>query len=211
MCTLISALAAGILLVAYTFTSALQVGTPTAVANPLVAIRAPRPGEVLQGTVLVQGSTDIPGFQSAELLFAYAHDPSDTWFLIQTLEEPVAHGLLAEWDTSLITDGDYQLRLIVILDNGGRVMAQVGSLRVRNYTPIETNTPLPKASLQAPLVITASPTSPRATPTPLPTNPAILTTEDIRTSVLRGGGMAFGIALLGLAYAALRRVLRLRS
>lgn len=180
------------------------VATPTAVANPLVAIRVPRPGQVLQGLVPIQGSTDIPGFQSAELLFAYIDDPTDTWFLIQTLEEPVAHGLLAEWDTSLITDGDYQLRLIVILENGTRVMAQVKPLRVRNYTPIETDTPAPTESDYPLTAFTASPTMGYPTLTPLPTNPAILTMDEMRISVTTGAAVALVTLALGVSYFALK-------
>ena len=83
-----------------------------AVNRPMIT--SPRPGEALQGVIAVQGSTDVLDFESAELSFAYQDGGEETWFLIANLKNPVEDQRLAEWDTTTIADGTYQLRLRVI-------------------------------------------------------------------------------------------------
>ena len=153
--------------------------------NP--AIVAPRPGSVLQGVVTINGSSDSKGFVSAEVAFTYADDPTGTWFQIATSTRPVFNDILATWDTTVITDGNYVLRLRVMLTDGTFQDAIVSGLRVRNYTPVETPTPVPVAPEATPLP-TATPTAtPYPTPTALPRNPAELAPTDVSTSILYGG------------------------
>ena len=185
---------------------------------PYVVIVSPHPGEALQGVVDVMGHTSITGFRSAEILFGYANDPSQTWFFIAESAAPVEAGLLAKWDTSTLTDGNYILRLVVNRTDGSPVVAIVSGLRVRNYSPVETSTPTPVSSPTA--LATSLPGSPNPTLTepppattvpptitPLPTNPAVLTQRDISSSLLRGAA-GTGIALAGLGlYLAIRKLL----
>ena len=60
-----------------------------------------------------------------------------TWFLIAQGSQPVENGLLASWDTSLITDGDYRLRADQVV---GWIVERLllPNIRVRNYTVVET-------------------------------------------------------------------------
>ncbi len=154
------------------------------------AVTAPLPGSALQGVVLVTGTTDVPGFVSAEVAFTYQDDPTSTWFPISSSSLPIQDGMLATWDTTGITDGNYILRLRVILSDGTSRDALVTSLRVRNYTPVETPTPLPTQPQATPLpTITLTP-SPFPTPTALGVNPAVLSTADISYSLLYGGSAA---------------------
>jgi PTH1 family peptidyl-tRNA hydrolase len=154
---------------------------------PVVTLSAPLPGQVLQGKVPITGNTAIEGFQSIELTFAYANNPTGTWFLILYSSLPVADGLLAQWDTTTITDGDYTLRLVVRLADGSQQTLTLPGLRVRNYTPIETDTPPPpvpsatpapgQAPIQPPTAtLPATATALPPTPTALPTNPAEVST-----------------------------------
>ena len=83
------------------------------------SIIAPVDGQVLQGQVSVKGSTDIQDFSSAELAFTYATEPNASWFVIQTASLPVSNSELMVWDTTSISDGDYILRLRVLLLGGG--------------------------------------------------------------------------------------------
>src|SRR5689334_21458541 len=85
---------------------------------PPVAITSPVPEEWLRGQVTVTGKIDVPSFASAQLEFAYASNPTGTWFLIQAFSQPVGDSTLAVWDTTTITDGDYSLRLRVNLEDG---------------------------------------------------------------------------------------------
>jgi hypothetical protein len=78
-------------------------------------IRAPTDGQAVQGGVILLGSTGMEGFLSYEVDFTYANNPPQTWFLVQESAVPVQDGILAVWDTTTITDGEYSLRLKVNL------------------------------------------------------------------------------------------------
>ncbi|MBN2149381.1 MAG: hypothetical protein JW726_18480 [Anaerolineales bacterium] len=172
-----------------------------------VTITSPVPGQALQGAVPIYGSSNQPRFQNAELSFGYAIDTTDTWFLIQRSPSPVIEGILAQWDTTTITDGNYNLKLTVNLTNGEKVEYIVEGLRVRNYTPIETDTPTPIPASETPLpgsLLQASPTDtlvPSLTPvpsspTPLPTNPAEISEQQLSASIGAGVAAAAGALLL---------------
>ena len=150
-------------------------------------IVAPRPGDVLQGVVTIAGSSDFTGFVSAEVSFTYADDPTGTWFLIAMNSQPVFNDRLAIWDTTVITDGDYVLRLRVYLTDGSSGEALVSGLRVRNYTPVETPTPMALAPEATPLSTITPTATPFPTPTALPRNPAALAPTDVAASILYGG------------------------
>ncbi len=82
------------------------------------SIESPVTGQAVQGSIAIRGSTGMDRFQSYEVNFSYEGDPTLTWFLIQEGTTPVQDGVLAEWDTTTITDGDYTLRLLVTLNDG---------------------------------------------------------------------------------------------
>jgi hypothetical protein len=176
--------------------------------EPPITITAPLAGDVLRGEVTIIGTTDIPNFFSAQLDFAYASNPTDTWFAIQTLPQPVTDSTLTTWNTTSISDGSYVLRLRVnLIDNTFQeitVPIQIGN----DMTPV-TPTVAPTATLNAvdvqiptPFLLAASPTPttpPRSTPTALPTNPASLGQTAIFASLGRGVLVIFGLfALSGL-------------
>lgn len=158
-------------------------------------IKKPQAGDVIQGTLTITGSNNITGFLSSEVTFAYSGDTTGTWFLIASSSQPVEDGLLAAWDTTTITDGVYNLRLKVYLEDGTFREVVVQRLRVRNYTPVETATPTPTLTPPAVTIvptITLTPTiiptsTPFPSPTLLPTNPAILTSADVSISIGYGG------------------------
>jgi hypothetical protein len=189
-----------------------------------VLIQLPVAGQALQGDIVITGSVSVPDFAAYEVYFGYAADPTGTWFFLQRSTLPVTQGMLTHWDTTLITDGDYVLRLVVFHTNGLQDNVIIPGLRVRNYTPIETDTPTPPPPTDTPapgtpLPPSATPTvtlQPSATPlpptpTPLPTNPAILSEKDILSAVGWGSGVSVGLlALLG-SYLGIRHYLRNRS
>lgn len=179
-----------------------------------ISISAPLAGEALQGLVTVTGATQVEGFQSAEIAFAYQSDPTQTWFLIQQSTAGAPEGDMAQWDTTTISDGFYRLRLQVFLANGQVLETVVDGLRVRNYLPVETSTP------QAAVVETAV-LRPTATPTPLPdfrpqpavtlaqpANPAQLTADDLRASMLGGVGVVLSALLLTGVYLFIKGIFR---
>jgi hypothetical protein len=173
-----------------------------------VAISSPAADEVLRGQVTVTGTLEVPSFASAQLDFAYASNPTDTWFTIQTFSEPVVDSALAAWDTTAITDGDYVLRLRVNFENG--TFEEV-TVPVKLQNDVMPATPTPELSptpeditvlVPTPFLLAASPTPtevPRPTPTALPSNPASLGQDEIYASLGRGALVILGLfALAGL-------------
>ena len=172
-----------------------------------VAITAPAPDEVLRGQVTITGSVDIVSFISAQLDFAYASNPTNTWFTIQTFSPPIVDSPLVVWDITSITDGDYILRLRVNLEDGtfqeATAPIKIGNDALPTATPESTSTPEEVTVLvPTPFLLAASPTPtdvPRPTPTALPPNPASLEQNEIYTSLGRGALVILGLfALAGL-------------
>jgi hypothetical protein len=168
-------------------------------------ITAPRPGDALQGVITITGTSQVEGFTSAEIAFAYDGDPTGTWFRITTSSQPVEDGILAIWDTTSISDGVYDLRLRVLDADGKSLEVVNSSLRVRNYTPVETATPTAFVPAATPFPThTATPTL-YPTPTVLPTNPAVLSTKDVSKGIGYGGLAAILLFLVLGMYLWLRR------
>ena len=194
----------------------LQVASPTRtpLGYPNVRITSPKSGQAVQGIIAIQGNSAIKNFVSAEIEFAYSYNPTNTWFPIQASQEAVKDNLLAEWDTTTITDGVYTLRLKVGTMDGHEYQVTISGLRVRNYTPIETDTPgapgMDRATL-ATSTVSPTPTPLQPTPTLLPTNPAEFSVSEIGQSLGRGAiaVLAFFI-LLGL-YLGFRRLFQRRA
>ncbi|MBL8063112.1 MAG: hypothetical protein JNK32_08850 [Anaerolineales bacterium] len=165
-----------------------------------IALTSPTSGEILRGMVEIQGRMDAPNFTSAELAFTYstaASDPAAAWFTLQTFSQPTAGPVLTAWDTTTVTDGDYDLRLRVNFQDGTIQDILITDLKIRNDEPLPTPTPTatltatptlpsfsqfnatlapPSFSQETPTPITTFPTA-----TPLPTNPATLTVSSIFT------------------------------
>jgi len=166
-------------------------------------IDSPQNGEDLQGVVEIIGTTDIVGFQSAEVAFAYGKD-SSTWFPIPGNGQLVRDGVLASWDTTTIADGTYLLRVRVLTTDGEVVDVEAKDLRVRNYTPIETSTPRPEEQTAEPQF--DMPTStPQPTPTALPQNPASVTMTKLTFSLVEGAAFVFVVFIIIGIYSAARR------
>lgn len=179
--------------------------------SPQIKIDSPRGGDALQGVVSVTGTTEVEGFRSMELSFAYQADTTGTWFLISRSSTAVKEGALASWDTTTISDGSYRLRVQVTLEDASVLETIIDGLRVRNYLPVETATPGSRAGQ-----VTPTPTRTplpdfelmEAGPTPLPTNPAVITQRDLQASLMQGALVATGVfGLVGL-YLALRAAFR---
>ena len=199
------------------------VGTVMAVTflfSPLAAaqtpgtatIGAPAPGDVLRGVVQVQGTVDADGFASADLAFAYESDDTNTWFLIGEIDRPISNAELGTWDTSVISDGDYVLRLRVSSLAATEFETKV-TVQVRNYTapvlaaPSATPTEALVMGVPTPMVVVASPTSARVTPvapTPLPANPAAISADAVYAGFGRAALLVTALVLM-VGIAILRR------
>jgi hypothetical protein len=179
----------------------------TAQTSVPIVITSPAPNEILRGQVSITGKVDVSSFVSAQLDFAYASNPTDTWFNIQTFSPPITDATLATWDTTAITDGAYVLRLRVNFEDGTSqevtVPITIGNDMAPTPTPTPTTTPAADVDLlPTPFLLAASPTPtevPRPTPTALPANPASLGRSQIYASLGRGALVILGLfALAGL-------------
>ena len=175
--------------------------------SPPIAITSPASDEILRGQVTITGKVDVPSFLSAQLDFAYASNPTNTWFSIQTFSQPLADSTLATWDTTSITDGDYVLRLRVNFEDGTSqevtVPVKIGNEMLPTPTAEPTVTPeVDSVLIPTPFLLAASPTPtdvPRPTPTGLPSNPVSLRQTQIYASLGRGALVILGLfALAGI-------------
>jgi hypothetical protein len=176
--------------------------------DPTVSIASPQTGMTLRGQVEILGTMDVPNFASAELAFGFvdaagiASNPADAWFIIQTFPQPKVDSPLAVWDTTSVTDGDYNLRLRVRLQDGSFQDSVVTGVKIRNDLPEPTVTPTedlqPISSAVAPPTnVPATPT--RAVfvqPTSLPSNPAALKTSQVYATFGRGAFIALGLFVI---------------
>jgi hypothetical protein len=170
-------------------------------------------GEALQGIVQIQGTVQAEGFSGYEVSFSYASDTTGTWFLIEQGSEQVQEGLLASWDTSRITDGDYRLRILVTMNDGSVRELVIPDLLVRNYTPFEPTETPPSRMVTGPEVdrgtLEPSLTAPAETQTPPPVNPGSLTEKDFLRMLGCGAGAAVLLfTVLGLFLAISRQARR---
>jgi hypothetical protein len=176
-------------------------------AGTSIYLLSPVEGDYLQGVVTVSGGMDVEGFLSYEVAFAYEGVPEtqQSWFSIRRDVNQVQKGALALWDTTTITDGEYQLRVTVQMDGGKQVETVVRRLHVSNYSPIPAAVApnlqaAPKGNLPAQVEVPA--------PVELPPNPAELTRDELKAGIVFGlVGVLILLAGLGV-YAGLRRLLR---
>ena len=161
--------------------------------TPDIIVTRPRDGEALQGVVIVEGRIRGRGLQAAEAGFAYPSESPQNWFFLTDI--PLQGGSSSqqefrfEWDTTKVTDGTYNLRIKADYVEGDEAVVMVSDLRVRNYSPVETNTPIPAGSetpTQAQPDVTPEVTDTPASPTSLPTNPVSLQRGDITRALAWG-------------------------
>ena len=145
--------------------------TPLAVGaqNPdqtLSAITSPVNGAQLFGPVNILGSAAHPAvFSHYELDYDDLSDPNVLWLPVQSpVQQQVRDSVLGTWNTNLVPDGFYRLRLRVVLADGQVGEAVVSNLRVMNSLP--TPVPTLPAANPAPGAMTPS-------PGPSPTSPIV--------------------------------------
>jgi len=136
-------------------------------------IRSPAGDAVVRGTVPIVGTAVDPGFWKYEVY--YAPQGTQQWVLIGPIHEnQVMDGLLATWETTIVADGGYDLRLRVVNQTGNYKEAFVRGIVVANAMPTDTPEPTVTATPTATITPAATPTfiiptSPLAQPTATPT------------------------------------------
>ncbi|MDP1545446.1 MAG: hypothetical protein Q8L87_05435 [Anaerolineales bacterium] len=84
-----------------------------------IILTFPEAGEEIKGAIELVGTVNIPNFGFYK--YEVAPAGSDTWATIAAGRSVVDEGPLGRWDTTALTPGDYQLRLVVV-DNQGVIL-----------------------------------------------------------------------------------------
>lgn len=188
-------------------------------------ITSPRDRDVVRGLLVIKGTATHPNFWKYEIHYAPEPNPTDQWMLLGLHEVQVVDGRLETWDTTLVPDGTYSLRLRVVRQDGNYNEYYVRQISVSNAQPTETptETPTPEATTRIPLpptptvIIEQPPTAtPRPTPTlgpagatPTPSTPSGLniTGQGVSKAFLYGAGGTIGLFVLMGVLTTLRRLI----
>jgi hypothetical protein len=151
---------------------------PSQDQQEISVIFEPADNATVQGVVQLIGSADHPAFQFYVIEVAPEPLTGDQWQFVGDSTTPVINGPMATWDTTVLPDGLYTLRLRVVRLDGNYSEAFSQQVTVSNAQSIPTNTPpvvgTPPTQEQAP-----SNLPPTVTPTSLPPTPTILVEQPI--------------------------------
>ncbi|HVN15302.1 MAG TPA: hypothetical protein VMT73_06140 [Anaerolineales bacterium] len=84
-----------------------------------IMITSPKPGDQISGKITITGTADIPDFGFYK--YEFAQRDSNTWATIAAGTDVKQDAELGAWDTTALTPGDYQLR-VVVTDTQGKEM-----------------------------------------------------------------------------------------
>ncbi len=116
---------------------------PQSQGQAIAQIASPAEGQTLTGLVAVSGSADHPEFARWELAYGPDPNPNDAWQPFATGDQPILNGTIGTWNTGVIADGRYALRLRVIRADSNYDEAFVRGLQVSNSAPVGTPTSIP--------------------------------------------------------------------
>ncbi len=110
---------------------------PVGCADPGAVITLPKNGQVLYEAVVVEGSANVPGFNSYKFELK-GPSTNNAWSVLRTYTNPVTGGVLGQFDGSAFIPGVYQFRLAVV-DIGNSTIASC-AITVMISEPIPTPT-----------------------------------------------------------------------
>ncbi|MBK8034886.1 MAG: SH3 domain-containing protein [Chloroflexi bacterium] len=166
--------------------------------NPNAQITWPPPVYVLRGEFEIRGSANVPNMANFFIEFRPLDEQlqppagREVWFPASLPNAAaVQDDVLAVWDTSVVPDGIYELRLTVNVTGGTAITDAVGPVRLENTPPpfapvvLPTNTPVPQ------VVQPTTPPQPTAIPTEDPTPRVTISTPT--GNVRQGDGTNYNI------------------
>ena len=133
-----------IILISLTLLGSAQ-AAPLSQGADIAQITAPTEGQALSGLVTITGAANHPEFARYELAYGPDPNPNDAWQPFAEGNKPVDNGTLGTWNTSVIADGQYALRLRVIRKDSNYSEGFVRGLKVSNSGPVGTPTSIPPA------------------------------------------------------------------
>jgi hypothetical protein len=201
------------------------IAAPKRQGQDLAIITNPPSNAVVWGTIQITGSADYPAFQFYIIEFSPEPVTGDRWQIVGDIHEaPVIDGLLETWDTTLVPDGSYTLRLRVVRLDGNYSEFFSQQVVVANAQPTPTNTPAetptpesvpptvtPTEVPPTPTIVIEQPVVETPTPRPVETSPPLEDPEEdssfiptvtgfsvspLQDACLYGGGIMLSIFLL---------------
>jgi hypothetical protein len=95
----------------------------------VIEITSPKPGEEVNGIVTLVGTVNIPNFGFYK--FEVALRGTDVWSTIYANNKPKTNKELGVLNTSVLTPGDYLLRVVAIDTGGQAAQTCIITLRIR--------------------------------------------------------------------------------
>jgi len=165
------------LMIGYVLSSAWAALAASPALQASSRIASPEGNQIVRGVVPIVGSALDPQLWKYEVHYAPEPNPREQWVGIGGVHETaVQDGLLETWDTTIIPDGPYTLRLRVVHKTGNCREVSLRPAPVANAAPTDTpepritNTPRPTLTPTPAATPTFMiPTSPLAQPSATPT------------------------------------------
>ncbi len=110
-------------------TSATPVSADTGCIPDQINIRLPKSGEEVRGLVILTGDANVPNFGFYK--YEFAPVGTENWSTVEAKRDSVQNGELGTWDTTIIAQGDYLLRLVVSDNQGNQFPPCVIPLRIK--------------------------------------------------------------------------------
>lgn len=164
------------------------IGQPT---NPLASISFPPPIYLMRGQMPIYGTANMPDmigyyieFRALGSDFTTQEDTSGWTPATLPVNTAIVNGLLGTWDTTLVNDGAYEIRLTVITRTE-TIYSRVSPLRIENNPPPFIQLPgVPVVTQEVVLPTFAPP------PTAVSTNPTV-TPINVNVNVRSGDSTAY--------------------
>jgi len=187
--------------------------------SPEVRITSPQMNAEVRGRVLINGRTALPEFDYYKVEFGIGSNPTD-WAIVGEIHKtPITEGLLETWDTTVLPDGMYSLRLRVVKPDGNYDEHLVPQIKIVNSVPTETPTatisptlPPTIAIAETPTLAVSKPTAALAQPTPTPTlaRPTRETASPLGDIKEFGNAILLGAGAVGVIFVLVGLILAIR-
>ena len=87
---------------------------PPACPDSIPKITYPSPNAALHGTVEIRGSAAAPDFQFYKVEYGVGEEPTAWHSISEVHRQPVTEGVLDVWNTDVLPEGGYRLKLTIV-------------------------------------------------------------------------------------------------
>jgi hypothetical protein len=209
--------------------SSAPIAPPVLQGGSRLEIASPLPNSEVRGTIQIIGTAIDTSFRYYELHWAPDPPVGDLWTPVQDpVSQQVQDGVLGIWDTTVVPDGLYLIRLRLVRNDDLTLKVEI-RVQVSNATPTPrpTQTPLPSPTplpgtatpgpsptplIWQPPTRTPRPTAGPGTPTSTPVGPdpaeSPFRPERLREAMCNGMWIAVGVFVALGIYGSLRSAMR---